>query len=197
VRAPTPPQMVTHALTRRWSSVALLPGGRCRSVAWLSEIQMLFHEHPVNIERERGGGARINSVWFSGGGILPPHTTTGMRIRTWANSGIATALALRAGAPAYALPADLGAVLIGAHEDEDHVVVLEAPLDPATVEAAWAAKAWDALAAGMVETVTLIADGAGNAITWTARRPSHWQRLRQRFSKPDLEALLDAARATP
>jgi hypothetical protein len=193
--------MVTHALDAAAGRAlrTLLPEGPDAGPwrRWLSEIQMLFHEHPVNIERERAGGASVNSVWFSGGGILPPRAAAGMRIRTWAKSGIATALALYAGAPARALPADLGAVLNTTHEDEDHVVALDAPLDLATVETAWAAKAWDALAAGVLETVTLIADGAGDAITWTARRPSHWQRLRQRFTKPDLEALLDAARLAP
>jgi len=42
--------------------------------AWLSylnEIQMLLHDHPVNMQRESGHQAAVNSVWFSGGGVMP------------------------------------------------------------------------------------------------------------------------------
>lgn len=53
---------------------AFMPQGSAASV-WLSymnEIQMLMHEHPVNIERESIPQPSINSVWFSGGGKMPP-----------------------------------------------------------------------------------------------------------------------------
>lgn len=49
------------------------PQGPAASV-WLScmnEIQMLLHEHPVNMERETRHQAAVNSVWFSGGGCMP------------------------------------------------------------------------------------------------------------------------------
>jgi hypothetical protein len=42
---------------------------------WLTivnEIQMLLFEHPVNQAREASGLPAVNSVWISGGGILPP-----------------------------------------------------------------------------------------------------------------------------
>ncbi|MEN8109128.1 MAG: hypothetical protein ABFS22_14135 [Pseudomonadota bacterium] len=39
--------------------------------ALLNEIQMLFHEHPVNHAREQRGEPAINSLWFWGGGVLP------------------------------------------------------------------------------------------------------------------------------
>lgn len=50
-----------------------MPHGAAAS-AWLSylnEIQMLLHEHPVNIERESRHQAPVNSVWLSGGGFMP------------------------------------------------------------------------------------------------------------------------------
>lgn len=37
----------------------------------LNEIQMLFHAHPVNSDREQRGEPTINSLWFWGGGMLP------------------------------------------------------------------------------------------------------------------------------
>lgn len=51
-----------------------MPQG-ARASTWLSylnEVQMLLHEHPVNAERESGHGAAVNSVWLSGGGVMPP-----------------------------------------------------------------------------------------------------------------------------
>lgn len=50
-----------------------MPQGAAASV-WLSymnEIQMLLHDHKVNIQRESRHQAAINSVWFSGGGLMP------------------------------------------------------------------------------------------------------------------------------
>jgi hypothetical protein len=200
VHAPSPPQMLTHALdaARGRALRALLPEGPDAGPwrRWLSEIQMLLHDHPVNVEREQAGRASVNSVWFSGGGTLPPRGASGTRLRTWANGGIATAFALHAGAPARALPANLAGALQMAADVSDHVVVLDAPLDLAQIESAWAAPAWDALARGRLESVTLIADGNGEALTWTVRRPNLRRRIGERFARHDLGALLGAARLT-
>jgi len=40
-------------------------------VSYLNEVQMLLHEHPVNMARESAGEATINSIWLSGGGFMP------------------------------------------------------------------------------------------------------------------------------
>ncbi len=40
-------------------------------IAYLNEVQMLLHEHSVNIVRESAGEVAVNSVWFSGGGYMP------------------------------------------------------------------------------------------------------------------------------
>lgn len=37
----------------------------------MTEIQMLFHTHPVNLQREKRGLMPVNSVWFWGGAPLP------------------------------------------------------------------------------------------------------------------------------
>lgn len=51
-----------------------MPQGAAAStwISYLNEVQMLLHDHPVNIERESSHSAAINSVWFSGGGVMPP-----------------------------------------------------------------------------------------------------------------------------
>ncbi len=49
-----------------------MPQGRdkARWRAVLNEAQMLLHQHPCNIEREENGQLAVNSLWFSGGGVL-------------------------------------------------------------------------------------------------------------------------------
>jgi hypothetical protein len=51
-----------------------MPQGTAAStwISYLNEVQMLLHDHPVNAERESNHNAAINSVWFSGGGVMPP-----------------------------------------------------------------------------------------------------------------------------
>ncbi len=43
--------------------------GRWR--AWMNEIQMLFHDLPVNQAREARGAWPVGGLWFSGGGRMP------------------------------------------------------------------------------------------------------------------------------
>lgn len=52
----------------------VLPEGK-NAVRWhsyLNEIQMLLFHHPVNQQRQIAGKTPVNSVWFWGGGCLPP-----------------------------------------------------------------------------------------------------------------------------
>ncbi len=42
--------------------------------AYLNELQMLLYAHPVNAERESDGLPAINSIWLSGGGVMPKRT---------------------------------------------------------------------------------------------------------------------------
>lgn len=74
VRLASVPRMQTVA----WHAVAgrdvkhLLPQGP-DAPFWhrlFNEIQMVLHEHPVNLAREQRGALAVNSVWFSGAGVL-------------------------------------------------------------------------------------------------------------------------------
>jgi hypothetical protein len=55
-----------------------LPQGKDAATwhALLNEVQMLFHEHPVNLTREQRGEPAVNSIWPWGGGYLPGRITT-------------------------------------------------------------------------------------------------------------------------
>jgi hypothetical protein len=160
---------------------------------WQSEIEMLLHEHPVNVERERAGRPPANSLWFSCGGTLPSRPETAFSIRTFAAEGIAAALAMHVGSPARALPGHLGATLADAGSAESIMVALEPALDLAALERSWAAPARDALTAGLLDAVTFIADDMGDAVVWHARRPGLWQRFAGRHQRHDLALLLGAA----
>jgi hypothetical protein len=55
-----------------------LPRGKDAAtwLAFLNEVQMLFHEHPVNLAREQRGEPAVNSIWPWGGGYLPGQIST-------------------------------------------------------------------------------------------------------------------------
>jgi hypothetical protein len=76
----------------------------------LNEIQMLFHTHPVNAEREQRGAPPVNSIWPWGGGRLPgvlrPRAT-----RLLADHPLATGLARHAGVSFARLPATVRELL--------------------------------------------------------------------------------------
>jgi hypothetical protein len=199
VRVGARARLSTHPLAAaaRRPLRALLPEGPDAPAwrRWQSEIQMLLHEHPVNRDRERAGRPPANSLWFSCGGTMPVRREPRPEIRTYAAAGIATALAAYAGSPARPLPVRLDDALVEARGAESTVVALESGLDMAILEQSWAAPAWAALAAGRLESVSILADGAGTAAAWQLRRPGLRQRLAARFRRHDLAALFAIAGA--
>jgi len=42
------------------------------------ELQMLLHDHPVNLQRLAAGMPAVNSLWFWGGGVAPEQTALDM-----------------------------------------------------------------------------------------------------------------------
>ncbi len=163
---------------------------------WQSEIQMLLHEHPVNLEREKSGRSPANSVWFSSGGMLPPRPAPGAPICTFANAGIAVALAAHGGTPARPLPANLDAALDGSLSAACIVVALAAEVGLTDIERSWADPARDALVAGRLGAVSILAHDAGDAVIWHASRPRLGQRIAGRFRRHDVAAEIAAARRT-
>ena len=85
---------------------AFLPQGEA-AADWrqrLNEVQMLLHDHPVNVAREQRGEPAINSLWFWGGG-LSPHTLQSRVARIATDHPLGLGLALQAGTPVMDVPA--------------------------------------------------------------------------------------------
>jgi len=94
----------------------------------LNEIQMLLHDHPVNMAREEQGQPAVNSLWFSGAGQLPPSPKTSLGTVV-ADHPLAKGLAIWSGRDALALPPDF--VL------PDETDVLLVPADEQEALAQW------------------------------------------------------------
>src|SRR4029453_12685849 len=201
VRAPEIVRLRTRPLAAATGRMLrdLLPtgpdGGTWRR--WQNEIQMLLHEHPVNTARERDGKAPANSIWFSDGGTIPSHSAMARVVRTFADSGIAIALASHVDRPARAVPAAFGAILADSGNAAVIVVVLATTLDVDAIERDWTGPAWTALVRSKLDAVTLLTDGADGARAWTARRPGAWRRMMLPFAPPDLAPLFAAPRTDP
>lgn len=86
-------------------------------LAVLNEVQMLLFEHPANQSREAAGIVAVNSVWFSGGGVMPQtkalQNDTSVLV---ANSAFYQGLATWAGLPLLALPNNLDDLLLNSNQ---------------------------------------------------------------------------------
>jgi hypothetical protein len=106
-RLPDCPDMETTPLAsvRGGAIEAVLPHGpdamRWQSLA--NELQMLLHDHPVNLAREARGELPVNSVWLWGAGRLPPPSARPFQFVA-ASDPLARGLALASGAQAQEPP---------------------------------------------------------------------------------------------
>jgi hypothetical protein len=77
---------------------------------WLTECQMLLHDHPVNIAREQRGAPPVNSLFLWGGGSRP--TVTGRHFtHVWTTNPLAIALAVQSNAEYASMPGTAAAWL--------------------------------------------------------------------------------------
>jgi hypothetical protein len=149
---------------------------------WLSEAQMLLHEHPVNVAREARGQPPVTALWISEGGVQATPASTSA-VRFFAPDGrvgdVARGLARYAGAHAEPPPEGFAALPAG-----DSLVVLP-PASTDTVdmlERHWLAPAVDALERGRLAQCTMVADGPDGAWTWHAHVPALVARMRARWA---------------
>jgi len=155
---------------------------------WLTEAQMLLHEHPL--------GARahpVNGLWFSGGGMPRPRSAgdgrpgqgrTAVAAAPGRDGDVARGLARLAGRETLAY-AGIAAALAAAGAASRLVVVLPrigGDRGDASTFAAMA-EALSALARGTLQRLDLVADGGGVAATWSMGRPSLWRRIAPRTAR--------------
>lgn len=151
---------------------------------WLSEIQMLLHEHPANAARTTQGRSPVTGVWVAEGGVLArPDVAPALRVLAAAGRAgdVARGVARAAGRPAAPVPADFAALSVR----EDALVVLPPPASTQDLQRtadAWFAPAVAALERGALAQLTLLADTGGAAWTWTAATPPLVERIRARWS---------------
>lgn len=128
LRLPADPGFRTHPLLDAIGRDInpLLPYGPSapRWHARLTEIQMLFHQHPVNRAREERNQPLINSVWFWGGGACPA-SASAPAVGLYANDRLTRGLTRLAGAAVSPVPAHAGDWLDSARREPDSLVVLE------------------------------------------------------------------------
>lgn len=140
---------------------------------WLTETQMLLHEHPL----ARRDGLPVTGVWFSGGGALPRGGAVPAFDAYAAEGrfgdllrGLAS-LAQRPARPITPLPRALAA------QSTDRIAIALPPIESgADLSAAmrdFVAPALHALRRGDASAIRLIADGNGTAASWSMQRP-HW-----------------------
>ena len=134
VRLPAQPQLSTTPLPEVLGRDVSpnLPKG-ADAMRWnhiANEIQMLFHEHPVNEAREKLGQFPINSLWFWGGGIAPDVRQSPFASIS-ANNAVARGLARQTGIAYSPLPENAGRWLSGLSGEGEHLVILDDLLLPA------------------------------------------------------------------
>jgi hypothetical protein len=141
---------------------------------WLSEMQMLLHEHPVNERREAAGLAPATGIWLSHGGTLPttrPAPGVAIHASPSRAADVATGIARLANAKVAAPPARFEGLAGGAD-----AFVLLAGFDESVVPA-WLSPALSALERGAIGELTVVAAGS-RVHCYRAMRPSWWRRLR-------------------
>ena len=182
------------AVTGRAIAEYLPRGGDAKTwQRWQVEIQMLLHEHAINTARAGHGLPIVSGVWLSGNGrlreIVPPPLTN---VFAAGDDGgdLARGLARHAGLSADRLPRTLSTILEHVPRTARVLVAMETMTNEAALarfDADWLRPAVDALEGGALDSLRLIADGHGAAVTWCAKHPSGLARVTSRLHNRVLE----------
>jgi hypothetical protein len=190
----TPARIQTTPLSmaRLCNVDAYLPGGE-EAKNWhkhLNETQMVLHDCAVNRSREARGELPVNSLWFWGGGLLPPARAADWS-EVYSDSPLLQGLARHAGIGCHPLPDGAEWWLNGACEGR-HLALIETGHSSArsgnveawrefivALSANWFEPLLHALKDGRLQSMTVLTDRylryhAGRARWWwwlKARRP--------------------------
>ena len=159
---------------------------------WQNEMQMLLHEHAVNVTRERRGVIPVTGVWFWGGGTLQevdrlPRIVAATETSRYAD--IIAGIARKGGGTIASIDGrdSLHPMLEQTRtpgQGDTPIVVAVADIDAdeslRTFETKWLEPALQFLVDGTIGSLQLVANGDGVAAEWSATRASWWQRLMPR-----------------
>lgn len=159
-----------------------------------NEIQMTWHDHPVNQAREAAGELSVNSVWLYGGGTLQP--VPRLADTVLANDAFLRGLALAGGAAYLPLPPRFSAIGDMQATGGSAMVLLEDAAEAYigedwglwiermhALDAEWFAPALAALEAGQLQALTVMLAGEHHHAEFTVRRADlrkFWRGLGQR-----------------
>lgn len=195
LRPAKPAHIHTHSVDEVWGRDigGYLPGGP-DARSWhmlLTEVQLLLHASPLNVEREQRGRPPVNSLWFWGGGVLP-RVGQGTWTAVWSDGPLARGLGHLAGAALHALPPEAEDWLQAADVAGAHLLAFEpGPMigqrgdgtawrqSVECFEQRWLSPLLGALRAGDIASLTLYSErGAGRRLVraglwrwWRRRRP--------------------------
>lgn len=149
-------------------------GRRLRQI--MNEVQMLFHEQPVNRAREAVGQPPINSLWLWGGGCLPEKPLRAPR-RVITTLPLVKGLARFAGQASETWPVDLTLATDG--ETLLAVSVTDFSGDAGKIESSLLRPLWKRLSTGKLQELRWYAGGNKfyTLTRWGARR--FWRRRRR------------------
>jgi hypothetical protein len=181
----TPDLTTTPLAAVRGAIYPWLPGGNdaARWRRWMSEMQMLLHEHPANVAREARGCVPVTGIWLADGGRLA-EPRQGPAIPIFAPPGaagdVARGLAQLGGKSAFVLPTHFAAL----PEQDGAVVVLDRAEGPhaSASQLHWVGGAVAALEHGSLTALSLLADGQGVSAKWHAQRPAWTRRAAAKFA---------------
>ena len=160
-----------------------------------NEIQMHWHTHPVNEEREFRGEKPVNSVWLWGGAAAPLDLSASRYSALFNLSGWADALS---GSSSAAIKSGSASDLINA-APKHGLTVLDALIEPALggdwaewikrmhdLESSWFGPISEALRTGKIAEVSLIVTHSTDLAEFTSSKYS----LKKFWSKPSLSRLV-------
>lgn len=174
---------------------AHLPRGAdgLRWQALANELQMLMHEHPVNLAREARGELPVNGIWMWGAGCLAAPLVRPFLLVA-AEDPLARGLARASGAESTRLPAGALAFLDAAGDEGEVLLVLDALRAPfayadapdwrerlESIERDWIGPLAHALRRGRIGMLSLHLPGAGRSLgveTTSADLRRFWRRVK-------------------
>ncbi len=142
-----------------------------RLQSFLNEVQMLLHDHPINVAREQQGLLPVNSLWLSGGGSfqamsLPAQKTD---FQFFANDAVSRGLAEWAGIAYEPLASDY---LSFGSNNGDAVLVMD---KLKALENLWFKPLLKALGSGKIKTLRCHFDVHGMTFTLFAKSRDTWK----------------------